>query len=233
MDEVPNRSRRLQVVLESAAQLQILVPDAVLIGGTASALYAGHRDSIDHDHDLADLEQRYLEVLDAVEASEGWATSVRASQPPMTILGSLNGIEAGLRQLRRSRPLETCTIEVAPDLFVTAPTEAEALRTKAYFIVARNNTRDFLDVAALSEHFGATESIATLTNIDDYYVDRSKEYGSVRTALVLALSAPSPRDGEVTRELDKYKGLDPRWHNWNTVVEVCQQLALGIAEDPQ
>ncbi len=55
------------------------VPDAVLIGGTASALYAGHRDSINHDHVLADLEQRYLEVLDAVEASEGWATSVRAS----------------------------------------------------------------------------------------------------------------------------------------------------------
>jgi hypothetical protein len=46
-------------------------------------------------------------VLEAVEATEGWATSVRASRPPMTIMGSLGGIEAGLRQMRRARPLET------------------------------------------------------------------------------------------------------------------------------
>ena len=46
-------------------------------------------------------------VLEAVEATDGWATSVRPSKPPMTIMGELGGIEAGLCQLRisgRGRP---------------------------------------------------------------------------------------------------------------------------------
>ena len=38
-------------VLESAARLQEVVPDAVLVGGSAAALWANHRSSFDHDHD--------------------------------------------------------------------------------------------------------------------------------------------------------------------------------------
>lgn len=116
-----SRSRRLDQVLRSAARLQELIPDAVLVGGTAAALHAGHRESYDHDHVLADLDQRYEQVLEAVEASEGWATSVRASRPPMTILGSLDGIPDGLRYLRRVRPLETIRVEVAPDQAAQVP----------------------------------------------------------------------------------------------------------------
>lgn len=40
-------------------RLQAVVPDAVLVGGSAAALYAGHRDSFDHDHVLPDLVERY------------------------------------------------------------------------------------------------------------------------------------------------------------------------------
>ena len=58
-------------MLESAARLQQVVPDAVLVGGSAAALHAGHRESFDHDHVLVDLDQRYAQVLDAVEASDG------------------------------------------------------------------------------------------------------------------------------------------------------------------
>src|SRR5713101_205550 len=42
-------------VLESAARLQQIVPDAVLVGGSAAALWANHRSSRDHGHVLADL----------------------------------------------------------------------------------------------------------------------------------------------------------------------------------
>ena len=42
-------------VLESAARLQEVVPDAVLVGGSAAALWANHRSSFDHDHVLQDL----------------------------------------------------------------------------------------------------------------------------------------------------------------------------------
>ena len=138
-------SDTLREVLGSAALLQEVVPDAVLVGGAAAALYAGHRDSFDHDHVLTDLQDRYLQVLEAVEATDGWVTSVRASSPPLTILGSLGGIEAGLRQLRRNRPLETQEVELGPSGTVRVPTAAETLRVKAYLIVQRNQVRDYLD----------------------------------------------------------------------------------------
>jgi hypothetical protein len=219
----------LQKVLASAARLQEVVPDAVLVGGSAAALHAGHRESFDHDHVLADLVERYDEVLEAVEATEGWATSVRASKPPFTIMGSLGGVEAGLRQLRRTRPLETVSVEVGEGLTVVAPTAAEALRVKAYLVVARNVVRDHLDVVALADHLGLDAAIEILGDIDDFYVDRSGEPGSVLTALVTALADPRPRDVDVIDELPRYKGLAPRWHQWGDVVAAAQELALRLS----
>ena len=219
----------LRQVLASAARLQEVVPDAVLVGGSAAALHAGHRDSFDHDHVLADLVDRYQTVLEAVEATEGWATSVRASKPPFTIMGSLGGVEAGLRQMRRQRPLETCEIDLGDGAVVVAPTAAEALRVKAYLVVQRNVVRDYLDVVALVDHLGEDAAVEVLSNIDAYYVDRSGEAGSVLTSLVAALADPRPRDTDVTRELPRYKGLDARWHEWEDVVAACRGLALRLA----
>ena len=219
----------LRQVLASAARLQEVVPDAVLVGGSAAALHAGHRDSFDHDHVLADLVDRYQTVLEAVEATEGWATSVRASKPPFTIMGSLGGVEAGLRQMRRQRPLETCEIDLGDGAVVVAPTAAEALRVKAYLVVQRNVVRDYLDVVALVDHLGEDAAVEVLSNIDAYYVDRSGEAGSVLTSLVAALADPQPRDTDVTRELPRYKGLDTRWHEWEDIVAACRGLALRLA----
>lgn len=223
-------SPALRQVLVSAAELQRVVPDAVLVGGAAAAFHAGHRVSFDHDHVLADLADRYAEILDAVEASDGWATSVRASKPPMTILGSLDGVEAGLRQMRRTRPLETIEVQLGPDLMVTAPTAVECLRIKAYLVVQRNYVRDYLDVVALADHVGIDDAVAVLRDIDAYYVDRSGESGSVLTSLVLGLADPAPRDDAVTGELPRYKGLAARWHEWSAVVEACRDLALRLAD---
>lgn len=224
------RSRRLQEVLESAARLQQVVPDAVLVGGSAAALHAGHRESFDHDHVLVDLDQRYAQVLEAVEASEGWATSVRASRPPLTIMGSLDGVQAGLRNLRRTRPLETVSIDVAPGTSVIVPTLEEMLRVKAYLVVQRNVVRDYLDVVAITDHMGIARAGEVLRGIDDYYDDLSQEPGSVRTSLALALVQPSPRDVDVIPELPRYRGLDPRWHEWSSVVAACATLALEVTE---
>lgn len=221
-------SPTLKEVLASAAQLQQVVPDAVLVGGSAAALHAGHRDSFDHDHVLTDLVERYVTVLEAVEATEGWATSVRASKPPFTIMGSLWGIEAGLRQLRRTRPLETCQVDVGGGAVVVAPTAPEALRVKAYLVVQRNVVRDYLDVVALAEHLGLETAVEVLSGIDAYYQDRSGEEGSVLTSLVIALADPAPRDVDVIGELPRYKGLAARYQDWADVVEVCRNLALRL-----
>ena len=224
----------LDVVLRSAAELQRVVPDAVLVGGAAAALWAHHRDSFDHDHVIADLADRYLEVLEAVEATDGWVTSVRASSPPLTLLGRLGGVEAGLRQLRRTAPLEVERVRLDDDHAVVVPTLPETLRVKAYLVVLRNQVRDYLDVVALAERAGIDVAVAVLADIDAYYVDRSEQPDSVLTALVQRLSEPNPRDATVTTQLDSYRRLDPRWHSWSAVVASCHVLADGllrVAED--
>jgi hypothetical protein len=50
----------LDDALEKAARLQELVPGAVLVGGSAAALHAHHRESLDHDHVVADLAERIV-----------------------------------------------------------------------------------------------------------------------------------------------------------------------------
>jgi len=224
------RSPRLQAVLRSAAKLQVLVPDAVLVGGSASALHAGHRLSLDHDHVLIDLAERYAEVVEAVEASESWVTSIRASRPPLTLLGSLDGIEAGLRQLRRTRPLEVEDVDLGAGVSVRAPTLPEMLRVKAYLVVQRNATRDYLDTAALIDRLGEQAAAAVLVKIDDYYADRSGEGDSVLTALTLRLAEPMPKDPRVTSQLATYKELDARWHDWASVTAVCTDMADRLLE---
>ena len=42
-----------EAVLSSAARLQQILPDAVLVGGTAAAIHAEHRLSRDADHVLS------------------------------------------------------------------------------------------------------------------------------------------------------------------------------------
>lgn len=62
-DALPHWER----VLSSAARLQRILPEAALVGGTASALHAEHRKSSDADHVLSDLRQRFDEVLADLE----------------------------------------------------------------------------------------------------------------------------------------------------------------------
>lgn len=216
----------LTAVLESAARLQEVVPDAILVGGAAAALYAGHRDSFDHDHVLYDLKDRFDAVLEALEATDGWVTN-RVS-PFKLILGELGDIEAGVRQLIRTRPVEITSVTLDSGHVVRVPTLAETLRVKAYLIVARNQTRDYLDVVALAERMPEREAVATLARIDDYYADQHVEGHGVASQLVRQLSDPRPADSRTTRELHRYKNLDARWHDWSAVVRECQILATGM-----
>lgn len=54
-------------VLSSPARLQKILPGTVLIGGTASAIYAGHRFSSDAGHILTELKAHFDEVLAQLE----------------------------------------------------------------------------------------------------------------------------------------------------------------------
>lgn len=65
-----------EALLSSAAHLQKIVPDAVLVGGTAAATYAHHRVSFDHDHTLGDLRSRFDDVLANGLGDEGAKTAL-------------------------------------------------------------------------------------------------------------------------------------------------------------
>lgn len=222
MTSVTDEDPSLEDVLERAADLQRIVPGAVLVGGSAAALHAGHRRSLDHDHVLTDLADRFDTILEHLEAVGDW--SMARAQPGKIILGELGGIETGLRQLFRQRPLETEQIEVRGKA-LTVPTASETLRIKAWLALTRNQTRDYVDIAALADHLGVVEAAGILVGMDEYYDDLNQGEEAVATQLVRQLAKPRPRDVTVTRELDTYKGLDQRWHDWSTITSLLRRLA--------
>jgi len=121
----------MRLVLDSAAEFQKLVPDAVMVGGSAVSAHIGHRQSFDHDH-------------------------------------------------------------------------------------------------VLTDRFGTDWAASVLRKIDDYYEKTLFSSGSVAAELVQLLGAPAPKDTSTTRALANYKGLDARYHDWTTVVGICQRLAAAL-----
>ena len=210
-------------VLRSAARLQRLVPDAVLVGGSAAVFYAGHRASYDHDHVLADLASRFDAVLEALESDPEWV--LNRAVPGKILLGSLGDIEVGVRQLIRRRPLETQVVAVPDGGTIVVPTSEETLRIKAYLLVKRNQARDYIDVAALADRFGIPWAAATLAEIEAYYDDGVGGEESVAGQLLRQLGAPRPRDSRTTANLSQYKELTPKWQSWGAVVSQCQAVA--------
>jgi ribosomal protein S18 acetylase RimI-like enzyme len=198
------------------------------VGGAAAALYAGHRDSYDHDHVLADLRERFDVVLEALESEGEWVTN--RVVPGKVILGQLGDIEAGVRQMIRTRPLEIARITLPSGRVLTIPTAEETLRIKGFLIVRRNQTRDYLDVAALADRYGLHEAAGVLARIDDYYVDQHGEGRGVAAQLARQLADPRPKDASVTRQLDAYRNLAPRWTDWAEVRSVSQELAAEMLE---
>jgi hypothetical protein len=192
------------------------------VGGTAAAIFAQHRVSYDADHVLPDLRDRFDEVLGQLESVAGWRTA-RVNRPVL-ILGNLDGIETGVRQLIRQRPLETRTVTVGAVTLVV-PTEAEMLRIKGVLILKRNATRDYLDFAALSERLGPERTAAALDPFDELYPQTSGE--SSLQQLQVQLVHPMPFDLERTN-LTEYRQLHPRWQDWDRVKELCAAIAADV-----
>lgn len=224
--EIRDRDPRFLALLDSAAHLQRLVPGAVLVGGSAAILYADHRESRDHDHVLADLADRFEMVLDAVEQDDGWATN--RVVPGKVILGNLDGIETGVRQMLRKTPLEVAKAILPSGDEVTVPTVEETLRIKAFLVVRRNQARDYLDLAALADHVGMDRAAEVLATIDDYYSDQSGEGDGVASQLVRQLSDPQPADRAVVSQLSSYRRLRKQWSDWNAVRRVLGEVAASM-----
>jgi hypothetical protein len=187
----PSGKVRFADVPAAAAPLQQLLPDAVLVGGTAAAWRAGHRVSFDDDHVLTDLSEC---------------------------------VETGIRQLRRRRPLKVEEVTVGNDR-LRVPTSAETLRVKAWLVLDRNATRDYLDVVALADQMGPESAAAILLALDDYYADQRGPGGArVATQVARQLAEPAPYDLDEV-DLRRYRELAPRWRRWDNVADACRRLA--------
>jgi hypothetical protein len=209
-DELPDWEK----LLAAERHLQSLLPDAVLVGGTAAALHAGHRRSLDADHVLVDLRERFDEVLQVLESVAGWQ-SARVHRPVM-ILGSLEGFQTGVRQLRRAKPLEW---EVIDGLRV--PTLAEMARIKAWLLVTRHTVRDYLDTVVLLSRLGDSPAVAAMASLDELYPQPT---ASVLAEAIDRLARAAPSD-LATVNLATYKGLRAPWNDWGHVQREGRRLA--------
>jgi hypothetical protein len=210
-------------ILTAAAHLQELLPDAVLVGGTATAIHAEHRQSTDADHVLTDLSPRFDEVLAQLESVAGWKTA--RVRRPVQIRGSLDGIETGVRQLIRNDPLETEQVSVRGHT-ITVPTKAEMLRIKAVLILKRNATRDYIDFVAMHDRLGMKGTLAAMSSFDRLYPQPNGE--SPTQQLIAQLSSPMPFDLLQT-DLSEYKRLSSRWQDWSLIRKACVECALQLA----
>ena len=214
-----------ETLLAHAALLQAKLPSAILVGGTAAALHAGHRISFDHDHVVKDLDKHYDKASRALESVVGWRAKRRVKGK--LLLGNIDGIEAGLRNQRRSTPLETTSIKLPGGKQLKVPTIEEMLRIKTFLVVERNATRDYLDVAALSQHLGVAKSAKALEPMNDLYDEFAGEGGDMLLTIIVKLSNPDPYDlTEV--DLTEYKGIVAPWNNWRAVEKQCRTLAAAL-----
>lgn len=213
-----------QNILRASVESQLLVPGAIAVGGTASALYANHRISADTDHLVADLSTRFEEVRGTLESAPEWKTA--RVLPPKLILGSLHGVEIGFRQMIRSLPVATTQLLTSSGN-LTVPTLDELLGMKAYLAYSRRATRDFVDFAALATCMGDAAAVETLLRSDQRYGELQTD--SVSLEIAKALAEPRPYDLD-SIDLRTYKAIQPPWDDWRQVETICKRLGIMMAE---
>jgi hypothetical protein len=181
---------------------------------------------MDDDHVVRDLQSRYEAVLAALEEAAGWRT--KRVQYPKQILGQLEGIDTGIRNQRRVAPLETTTWDSAYGPIVL-PTLPEMLRIKAWLVVDRNATRDYLDFAALAERMrelhGTQAVVDAVLPMDRLYPQENGE--SVVRQFARQLAEPLPHD-LADNDLSAYRWIADRWRSWDAVREVLLSTAAQL-----
>ena len=219
VSEDPDAAPDWERLLAAERHIQHLVPGTVLVGGTAAALHGEHRKSLDGDHVLSDLRARFDDVLAALEAAAGWETA--RVQRPVLILGALDGMLTGIRQLRRTRPLDTEVIEG-----LRVPTLSEMARIKAWLLATRNTVRDYLDTVVLLERLGPENLRSAFIEFDAIYAQPSG--ASVLVEVVERLGAAKPSDSARV-ELATYRDLVAPWNQWQYVAARGRAFAAELA----
>jgi hypothetical protein len=66
--------------------------------------------------------------------------------------------------------------------------------------------------------------------VDEDYQIR-EDFGMARSRQLQRVQESAARmQQQIPDALPRYRGLDPRWHDWAAVVAACRDLALEVAE---
>ncbi len=98
------------------------------------------------------------------------------------------------------------------------------LRVKAWLLVERRATRDYVDVAALAERLGETDSLAGLKFLNAVYPPFAPQTLATRFA---EACENEPVD-LATVPLPGYKGLRPPLTDWPYIATVCRGLGREL-----
>ena len=220
----PEELKQWEATLSAGVIAQKLIAGGVAVGGTAATLYAGHRLSLDTDHLMMNLRETFDAVIEALGDAPEW--KMARFQKPVLILGSINDVEVGYRQSRRSSPIETVMVRT-PYGELVIPTLDEMLGMKAYLSYSRNKVRDYLDFAALSECTSEAKVLESLMKLDDRYGEL--QTNSARLEVARAFADPQPADlSEV--DLPHFKALAQKWHDWKRTEVICKRFGILLGE---
>lgn len=189
----------------------------VAIGGMAAALHCDHRYALNVDCVSPRLAERFSEVTDSLENWDGWRT--HRKNPPHIILGTRDGVELAVRQSRREVPLQTTTIQG-----LCLPTIREMLRVKAFLMVERRATRDYVDFAALAAQLDDEAGLKALSYLNCLYGGGGAQ--TVVTRLAEACEV-QPLDLQAV-PLGSYRGLRSPFTNWSFVSDRCRRLGRQL-----
>jgi|GEM_PF-6388602 len=213
-------------ILDAVLAVQALLPAATMIGGSAVTVHTGHRLSGDADLVLRDLARDWRQVRGDLEDLAEWITDY--PKIPTNLMGRYGETRVSVRKLNRIRDIELAEVEYrGRTLRIAAPDEL--VRMKALAMLARNFTRDYVDLVALD--MGLREvgrsAAAAISTFDDYYHEH-KSAGSLAREVLTALAEPRPREEDPQAALDELAALRDDLRDWEQIRLRCQQMAKDV-----
>lgn len=208
-----------QRLLDTAREVRgrlIFIP-TVAVGGTAAAIYARHRVSLDVDFVTPYLRDQFDQVESALRDIPGFA--IARLRRPVLILGRMGDDEIGIRQLRRREPLEAVERDG-----LCLPTLPEMIRVKSFVLSDRRAVRDYVDVCALVETAGMDGAVQAM-------LPYARLYEGLGTAGALTAFAEATHDDPVDLDevdLRQWRLLKPEYQDLDRVRSVCEQFALNV-----
>ena len=192
---------------------------------------------------MPDLEHRFDEVLDRLEALPGWITA-RIRRPHL-ILGHLDGVMAGVAQYPTvaSGPMqvETTQVTTPQGLTIRLPTLRDTLLLKSRLLMTRNMARDYVDYVYLAMSLEDANLEQALAPARRYRLPPSGPWshdGSQRPIafleeLGLRLVRPTPKDTRQIRlHWHRFQSLNTGelFPSWDEIASYCKTEGTRVLE---